>query len=1203
MTEPGPDVPAPPPPDTDEGQTARVLNELARSLLAPVTSGGAGLVAPGVELLGLIGRGGMGVVYKGWQTEAERVVAVKFPVIPENDPVAEERFRAEVNALSMLEHPSIARVYDARVSDGCPCIIMEYVEGKPLDVWVKDEGLDRRGILRLLQNITGVVAFIHSRGVLHRDLKPSNVLITAEGAVKILDFGLARHFGPSPAAADGLTRMTRGIIGTPHFLAPELITRGPAAASVQADVYALGVMLYRLLTGDYPHSSSESELDTLRAVSSLPPRHPRNIVRDIPQSLAALLLKAVALEPEDRYPTAAALADDIGNYLENRPLRAKPPSLLHRAQLHLRRHWLPWSVAAACAASIAAAVTYHIGEVKLRAEVAEAATAARVKELSRSRASRGSALIASGDMEGAAAEFAQAARLDPENHSAAWSAMTTAIYGSLSLAGSAPLEGKPDLPALLSDSPYGTLESQCIVQDPGNPAEAWLCTSAGIGKWNLESLQPLAAPESRAPGVRQASMPRLALSPGGKWTAAADGTRLQLRHAGTMHELALPAPAWHLLFCGDQYLIIFLTDRAGGDYCRQFLTVSLEHPSQLRYAAPVQAARPFMLPGGVYADPAARTISVTQARGEKDWYFATWDLATGRQTSAAESSEVPLPAGTSSQWLWHSCTVFGGTGGPAEISGIEPVSAAVSADGAGAAISCTDRFVRVVSRKDGKILSELDVGQRWRSIAYDAGAGLLLGVLASGEAEVWSLMLGHRLGGRLSVPGAQIVSGVFTGNGLHIVLLSSGGRLDSFSLAGNALMKPFGSDGRSVPDWRASVSTAGGITLFSGSDGAWLFNGTGPHHIPHTVEVPPAEQHDPGLAAAALSGDGRFLFTVAAPATICRRLISPEGKPAAEPDRKYPAPQAVERIAASPDGRFIAASCGFPARTGGHVTVWNSETGATLLQTGPCELRTRRLIFSPDGRYLASISGTDAEGRKYPPRLIVWETAGWNLLSVSGAPVSGTLFDLAWTGPDSLLAGWDDSASGMGKLVRLQVGKVITWPATAAEFRGRPRFFTLSGDGSRVAVSMDPGGLRLWSVSGGPVQVLRDESRNYGIAFSPCGTRLSTCGRASVSVWDLGSLMLACPPITSREKSSCAAFLDGGQTLLTDCLDPAECRGRLWRLPPPGPAPAWVPEWVERTVRSRALPSGTVEPLPLEMSRLPPDASGPWRDFAAAATP
>jgi WD40 repeat protein len=283
---------------------------------------------PGYEILGELGRGGMGVVYKARQKGLPRLVAVKM--LPAGAVAAgpqQRRFRAEAEAVARLQHPNIVHIYEVGQHAGRPFFALEYVAGGSLAQRLYGRPQPARVAARLVEVLARAVHFAHQHQIVHRDLKPSNVLV-AEGpevpldrcTPKISDFGLAKEL--DGAGANGQTR-TGEILGTPSYMAPEQASGKVKEVGQAADVYALGAILYELLTGRPPFKG-ESTLDTLEQVRSQDPIPPRRLQPKASRDLETVCLKCLAKSPGRRYADAQELADDLQRFLDGRPIRARP---------------------------------------------------------------------------------------------------------------------------------------------------------------------------------------------------------------------------------------------------------------------------------------------------------------------------------------------------------------------------------------------------------------------------------------------------------------------------------------------------------------------------------------------------------------------------------------------------------------------------------------------------------------------------------------------------------------------------------------------------------------------------------------------------------------------------------------------------------------------------------------------------------------
>ncbi|HEY7216037.1 MAG TPA: protein kinase [Thermoanaerobaculia bacterium] len=304
----------------------------------------AGEEVPGYRILRRIGRGGSSVVYLAEQLGEgfTRRVALKVLDASPNVRLA-RRFGAEQRILAALEHPGIARLYDAGVApSGRPYLAMELVEGETLLDHCHSTQAPLRDRLRLFLAVLEAVGYAHASAVVHRDLKPGNILVSARGEPKLLDFGIARLLADAADGEATETTVAPHRAMTPAYASPEQVRGAPVGT--RSDIYSLGVVLYELLTGRRPYRLADTSRETLeRAIREQEPERPSATVADLPLrrelrgDLDAILLKALRKEPESRYPSAAAFADDLKRYLAGRPVLARRGSLLYRAGKAVRR--------------------------------------------------------------------------------------------------------------------------------------------------------------------------------------------------------------------------------------------------------------------------------------------------------------------------------------------------------------------------------------------------------------------------------------------------------------------------------------------------------------------------------------------------------------------------------------------------------------------------------------------------------------------------------------------------------------------------------------------------------------------------------------------------------------------------------------------------------------------------------------------------
>jgi mono/diheme cytochrome c family protein len=314
---------------------------------------------PGYDLLRVVDQGGMGVVYEAVQTALGRTVAVKMMSGHRLGPTLVARFRAEAEAAAQLQHPNFVQVFEVGQVNGRPFFSMEYVDGGSLAQLIAREPLPPRRAAELVETLAEAVHAAHERGIVHRDLKPSNVMMTGGGTPKIADFGLAKRLG-----ADSGHTQTGEILGTPSYMAPEQ-AEGKKEIGPSTDVYALGAMLYELLTNKPPFEGV-SGLDWLRVVTTQDPVAPSRLAPAVPRDLEAICLKCLEKSPARRYASARELAEDLRRFLDGRPVVARRIGTVRRAWKWVRRH--PRGVALAGALALAALLPVFplIGDYRTR---------------------------------------------------------------------------------------------------------------------------------------------------------------------------------------------------------------------------------------------------------------------------------------------------------------------------------------------------------------------------------------------------------------------------------------------------------------------------------------------------------------------------------------------------------------------------------------------------------------------------------------------------------------------------------------------------------------------------------------------------------------------------------------------------------------------------------------------------------------------
>jgi len=326
----------------------------------------------------LIGEGGMGAVYLAERAEGgfEQKVAIKFMRGGFYSLYLRERFNSEKQILSKLNHLNVARLLDGGITDeGSPYFIMEYVDGKPVDVYCRKNNLNLHERLTLFLQICRAVQYAHSKLIIHRDLKPENIYIAPDSEVKVMDFGIAKLL--TPDVDDELAVRTREgqIIASFEFAAPEQV--GAGLPSVETDVYGLGALLYLLCTEEHPFqfkNQSISEIETV--ICSEPPPNPRNHCKDrigaISKDLEAIILKTLRKEPERRYESVLSLREDIERYQKGFPVQARKGTLRYKTVKFLKRNKSVITTAAIFFVIIVSFTAYHIHELTREKSISQA---------------------------------------------------------------------------------------------------------------------------------------------------------------------------------------------------------------------------------------------------------------------------------------------------------------------------------------------------------------------------------------------------------------------------------------------------------------------------------------------------------------------------------------------------------------------------------------------------------------------------------------------------------------------------------------------------------------------------------------------------------------------------------------------------------------------------------------------------------------
>lgn len=300
------------------------------------------LLIPGYEILEEISRGGQGIVFRAVQVSTSRVVALKIPLSGAlMDPASTRRFETEIMLIARLRHPFIVTVHDSGITpDGHLYVAMELVSGLKLDDWSRGPGAEESSALRirrkldLMARICDAVQYAHQRGIMHRDLKPGNIMVDDEGFPRLLDFGIARTL-----QREATNTLTGQVIGTPAYASPEQVSGDPDAVDQRTDVYSMGVILYELLTGEYPYPVRGTLPQVVHHIVETQPARPQgDVAAGINEELWTILSKAMAKDRERRYQSAGAVAADLRHYLAGEAIDARRDSTLYVLRKAVQKH-------------------------------------------------------------------------------------------------------------------------------------------------------------------------------------------------------------------------------------------------------------------------------------------------------------------------------------------------------------------------------------------------------------------------------------------------------------------------------------------------------------------------------------------------------------------------------------------------------------------------------------------------------------------------------------------------------------------------------------------------------------------------------------------------------------------------------------------------------------------------------------------------
>jgi WD40 repeat protein len=1006
---------------------------------------------PGYEMLEVLGRGGMGVVYKARQVSANRVVALKMIRAGEwASPAEVQRFRREAEEAANLDHPYIVPLYEVGHQPGRHYFSMKLVEGGSLAQQRARFIGDPRAAARLLAKVARAVHFAHQRTLLHRDLKPGNILLDALGEPYVTDFGLAKRLvnaGSQPGEPN--PTQTGAVLGTPSYMAPEQ-ARGEKGLSTAVDVYALGAILYELLAGrpPFPTAPVETSFEVLQQVQSTEPVPVRRLQPRAPRDLETICLKCLQKEPSQRYASAEALADDLERFLAHEPIQARPVGALGRLGRWCRRHpveaALVGAVAIALLAGAAVATHYAIQADEGRQAAEKSAQRAdRERLLSERRRYVAEVNLKYREQQDGRLDLVLPWLREQESQWAGPQDVRGFEYYYLDRLCHLDLFTLPG-GRHATDSPLAGSGDRRVAFSPAGGRYLARAEQREITIWDVATRKLV-----RTLRGHKHYVTNLAFSPDGQYLASASA---QVRQPGQIKIWeAASGKELRTISRGHQAGITCLAFGPGGklllasggtDLTVRFWDARSGH--ELR--PPLKQAQPVMSlafsPDGAYLAVAGGKRGQPELPGE----VRIWEVTTGRSVHTRKVprsvlSIVYSPDGGRLAWAAGKEVVVAeaATGRIEYTRGHRGIiySVAFSPDRRHLATASDDRTVKVWTAATGQeVLTLRGHIDPVVSLAYSPDGRCLASAGRDQTVKVWAATVSQECRTLRGLPDPRYVQLAYSPNGGWLAWVNQVELRIRAAQAGRETR---------IPQGRAERFYG---VAFSPPDGRYL----------------------------AWTSAGDVKVRESATGTV-QTLRGQKG-------------ESFLSVAFSPDGRYLAAA--------GHrmtMTLWETATAKELWSFGRHTGPVAGVAFSRDGQSLASAS--------FDKTVRIWDTrTGKDVQTLTGH--TGPVVAVAYS-PDGKYL----TSAGIDKTVRvwqLPAGKEIH------TLRGHSEWVTglaYSPDGRCLASAARDGTIKVWEpVTGQAVLTLRqDTGPFYSVAFSPDGKHLAAAGKdGRITIWDAAPL-------------------------------------------------------------------------------------------------